>query len=166
MQLVLNPTNWRVKHEAVDSVARGENDHGGTSVQGVTGGHDLTTWERSFLSVGSWIFCRERNTYWRKRDGFFWSRPSCIFLPDWRPSPGAKGPSWGFLARHRNMKSYQWLLLKNILEDGEDGSNGYQAINVGTSIQGVKRDNILPLPLGFHLDFILVFLKVKVIIVL
>merc|ERR1719327_2556513 len=46
-----------------------------------------------------------------------------------------------------------------LFEDGKDGSNGNQAINVGTSIQGVERDNILSLPLRFHLNFVLVFFR-------
>ena len=71
MRLVLKHTNWRVKHEAVDSVARGENDHGGASVQGVTGGHDLTTWKRSFLTIGSWIFWREKETHIEDKGTFF-----------------------------------------------------------------------------------------------
>ena len=115
------------------------------------------------LAVG---YSVEKKKHILKIKEHFLGVKSCIFLPDWRPSPGAKGPSWGFLARHRSMKSNQWLFLKNILEDGKDGSNGNQAINVGTSIQGVERDNILSLPLGFHLNFVLVFLKLIVIIVL
>lgn len=39
----------RVQHEAVDSLTRRQNQHGGTAVEGVTRGNDISTWQQGIL---------------------------------------------------------------------------------------------------------------------
>ena len=48
--------------------------------------------------------------------------------------------------------------LVRLLEDGKDGADGDEAVNVGAAVQGVKRDDVLALPLSLHLNLIVVLL--------
>ena len=52
--------------------------------------------------------------------------------------------------------------LVRLLEDGKDGADGDEAVNVGAAVQGVERDDVLALPLRLNLDLVLVFLNRKV----
>ena len=48
-----------------------------------------------------------------------------------------------------------------LLEDCKDGSDGDETVNVGAAVQGVKTDDILPLALSLHLNFIVILLHKK-----
>ena len=44
-------------------------------------------------------------------------------------------------------------------EDDEDGPDGYEAVDVEESVQGVECHNVLALPLHLNLDLVVVFLS-------
>ena len=46
-----------------------------------------------------------------------------------------------------------------LLEDGEDGTDGNQTVNVRAAVEGVESDDVFSLTLSFHLYFIIIFLN-------
>ena len=46
-----------------------------------------------------------------------------------------------------------------LLEDGEDGSDGDEAVDVGAAVQGVEGDYVLPLALRLHFYLIVILLR-------
>ena len=59
------------------------------------------------------------------------------------------------------LKGIAWCqrIVVRLLEDCKDGANGDQAVDVGRPVEWVERDNVLALPLCFHLNLILIFLR-------
>ena len=49
--------------------------------------------------------------------------------------------------------------LVRLLEDGEDGSDGNEAVDVGAAVQGVEGDDVLALALRLHLYLIVILLR-------
>ena len=49
--------------------------------------------------------------------------------------------------------------LVRLLEDGEDGSDGDEAVDVGAAVQGVEGDDVLALALRLHLYLIVILLR-------
>ena len=51
--------------------------------------------------------------------------------------------------------------LVRLLEDGEDGTDGNQTVNVRAAVEGVECYNVFSLTLSFHLYFIIIFLNTR-----
>ena len=49
--------------------------------------------------------------------------------------------------------------LVRLLEDGEDGSDGDETVDVGAAVQGVEGDDVLALALRLHLYLIVILLR-------
>ena len=49
--------------------------------------------------------------------------------------------------------------LVRLLEDGKDGADGDEAVNVGAAVQGVEGDDVLALALRLHLYLIVILLR-------
>lgn len=130
----------RVQHEAVDSLAGGENDHGGAAVQGVTRRHQVPARLQSVF-LTRLVVCGLQN------------RAGNVWLPEIllegrlvsQSTPNDESAVWYGWSEASSTETRPFHPESYLPVNAEDRSNRHQTVDVGGSIQRIEADDVFTL---------------------